>query len=120
MNQEIAQRWASELESGKYLQGIGALHRRSANGEDSYCCLGVLCSMAAEEGMVAVTPGESGRIVYDGNSGYLPDSVMAWADMRSFEGSFGFGEEYNLSHLNDGGVPFREIANIIREKQEEL
>ena len=51
MKPEIAQRWVEALRSGEYKQGLSVLRRidESGNGQDSYCCLGVLCEIAVAE-----------------------------------------------------------------------
>jgi hypothetical protein len=45
MRLDIAKKWVEALRSGKYKR---ATHRLRAN-EDSFCCLGVLCDLYAEE-----------------------------------------------------------------------
>jgi hypothetical protein len=46
MNSEIKKAWVEALRSGEYEQGFGAL-----NITGKYCCLGVLCDLAAKRGM---------------------------------------------------------------------
>ncbi len=40
--------WVKRLRSGAYKQGFGYLR----NTDDSYCCLGVLCEIAVEQGII--------------------------------------------------------------------
>lgn len=49
MNPEVKTRWVDRLRSGEYKQGRDVLHRASRN---TYCCLGVLCDIALEEGVI--------------------------------------------------------------------
>jgi hypothetical protein len=42
MKQGLKKKWVAALRSGKYRQGIGELWV----GDNSYCCLGVLCRVA--------------------------------------------------------------------------
>lgn len=48
MTQEQRDAWCNALRSGEYRQGEGALRRRR-NGEDQYCCMGVLCDVIAPD-----------------------------------------------------------------------
>ena len=132
MNQEIKERWAAALESGEYQQGRGALVRKSATGNLSYCCLGVLCELAVADGVIepavffsdreefgGAVPGE-----YAGSQGLPPRVVMEWAGASANEvnwSDFGVavpGTTYQkdyLATLNDTGHPFTVIAQAIRE-----
>ena len=46
MKPEIKQRWVAALRSGHYKQGPSALRR-----DDRFCCLGVLCDLAVQDGV---------------------------------------------------------------------
>ena len=55
LNQEIKDRWIAALRSGKYPQAQKALRVRydddsDDGGEDSFCCLGVLCDIVDPDG----------------------------------------------------------------------
>lgn len=119
MNEEIKGNWVSALKSGDYTQGDGHLKRG-----DKYCCLGVLCDLAAKAGVVEtdehVYDGTFYRAVndpYDGSTLVLPEAVMEWAglDSRNPVVDTEDGQE-SLADLNDGEVPFSEIADIIDEQ----
>lgn len=103
MKQEIAKEWIDRLRSGKYKQGKRYLER---NGQ--YCCLGVLCEIAAENGIVKKEDGFNGYVHL------LPPEVMAWADVKCNNGLYGNSDE-NLALLNDQGFSFCEIANVIEK-----
>lgn len=133
MNQEIKERWIAELESGKWEQTNGFLALDDTNKR---CCLGVLCDIAVEDGIVQrdVTRDSFGvakTVVYRGfekdsvgTTAVLPEEVMVWADIDSDNGSYDTSETKNskrprseaLSQDNDLGKSFQDIANIIREK----
>ena len=126
MNQENKERWAAALESGEYQQGRGALVRKSAMGNLSYCCLGVLCELAVADGIIepVVIHGASGRGKYAGCQGLPPRVVMEWAGASTEEiswcdfevSSLGpLDQKDYLATLNDTGVPFTVIAQAIRE-----
>lgn len=119
MDKHIAERWVEALRSGKYEQGRAELHP----GENSYCCLGVLCDLYRVE---------QGKGQWDGASGYCefviadteeagfevpPDSVLEWAGLNTPEGSVG---EQSLAEMNDNGATFTELADIIAKKWEVL
>lgn len=127
-------RWAEELESGKYIQGKGLLAP-----EGKFCCLGVLCEMAAQEDVVqryrdAIFLGDTSNLVEyvaygidadgfnDVNHETLPQGVMEWCDAGSpapgFTGEK--GERIFLTGMNDDGAPFTEIAAEIRKHWAEL
>lgn len=132
MKPEIKARWVENLRSGKYEQGRGVLRKDS-----EYCCLGVLCEMAAEEGIVETIipeidehfaevyePEEFPTHAYrdigadDSEVFYLPTAVQEWSDLP-FNPSIEWdreGMEYQnryLSTLNDSGKTFKEIADLI-------
>jgi hypothetical protein len=46
-NQEIMREWVRRLRSGDYEQGQGFLSK-----DDTHCCLGVLCEIAVERGVI--------------------------------------------------------------------
>lgn len=132
MDQEIKERWLAKLESGEYEQTTEYL----AAG-DGYCCLGVLCEIAVEDGIVFKTLSESesehaGRPVYsytskldaqDSTEAVLPIAVKEWAGLEETNPGANIkhddGVEYweYLSELNDEHKKtFPEIAEVIREK----
>jgi len=109
MKKQVAQKWADALKSGKYKQGKNVL--RSG---DSFCCLGVLCDIyrtnasGGWNGIRFVAPdGTSSEIE-------LPSAVRVWAGMKSPNpvNPLGVGPT-TLSCMNDEGMTFLEIADII-------
>lgn len=114
MDRGIAEDWALKLESGEYPQGSGYL-----NAWGNFCCLGVLCEMAVEAGVIP--PGTSefyNPVHYSHNSQVLPMDVVEWAGMLSSDGEYPGGQ---LTTDNDqNGVSFTEIAAIIRKYRDEL
>lgn len=88
-NQENMRKFINALESGQYAQGGGRL--RIGN---QFCCLGVACDQAVKDGAelrvrqdeplqscgnpdCTACGGDEGW-VYDGQIGYLPESVQEW------------------------------------------
>lgn len=134
MKTDIKERWLDALESGEYAQTMGRLERIAEVRDDDgtlvcgtgFCCLGVLCNLAAREGVVTRVVVEKGDccpkcspVVWYGNStGFVPRAVQEWAGLDN-ENPEWWGEEnehISLTALNDGGSSFAEIATVIREK----
>jgi hypothetical protein len=114
MNPVIKTKWVEALRSGGYEQGTGALRRN-----DKFCCLGVLCDLAAKEEVVEVGIDEhSYKVTFDGSRNYLPDSVQNWAELDHnprVPSPENTDVPTYLAYLNDEGRPFSEIADIIEE-----
>jgi hypothetical protein len=111
-----AQKLVDALRSGKYEQTTGCLR-----SEDSFCCLGVACDLAAED----VDGGWDGDW-FDAGSGNRTDSVLSpvvceWIGFRYVDGEYYIGrEQVNLSGQNDRGKTFAEIADIIESEPKGL
>jgi hypothetical protein len=80
MKQEIKDRWIEKLESGEYDQATGFL----TNG-NGFCCLGVLCEVAVEDGIIQKSDPEHEQgyvaplIMRDGSpyrEGHMPETYI--------------------------------------------
>jgi hypothetical protein len=128
MNPEIKALWVAWLRDPEHEQGRGYLNRFN-----KLCCLGGLCELAAEAGVVekkSVEAGVSGAIRYvgpeDGIAIYprtsetvLPNAVIRWAglDMRDPVVMYD-GQTRSLTALNDDeNLPFTAIARAIEEDE---
>lgn len=105
MKKEIADLWVNALRSGKYKQGQGCLRF-----DDKFCCIGVLCEISGFE--------------YEWGAGF-PDSddqIVQWAGLRDPQGKIPiqFQNSTLLTSINDFGVPFSQIADLIEKHWEEL
>ncbi len=112
MDAAVKQLWVVALRSGAYRQGVGALKVGPA-----YCCLGVLCDLfgTAEDG-----GGFWGPPDYEGEAFVvpncepeqmaLPGPVMRWAGLTGCDPMLGNNV---ASQLNDSGVTFGDIADLI-------
>lgn len=130
MKREIAQRWVQALRSKKFTQAHGRLHRVHPDswGKAGYCCLGVLCELAREDGVVEAdvhnVPGAYGTYgtTDDFSNNWstvgLPKAVMDWSGMKSDGGRI--GGDGSLAGLNDTGKNFEEIADVIEREVERL
>ena len=134
MDRGIARKWAEELRSGYYEQGSGVLKEEVTAGKIRYCCLGVLCEMAIEAGVIlealinddlAKNLGRKEGKVFsfdDGDEqvfGQLPHKVMEWAEVKDCDG-FISDKFRSLSEMNDDGRTFAAIANVIDDHVEEI
>jgi len=133
MNPEIKSKWLAALRSGEYEQARGSLHRimHTADFKDKidcgFCCLGVLCDIAAREDVCwwldgeAVTVDPMGKTLFDNE--VLPRKVAEWAGLDDLNPVVPFDvdddedrERKRLSELNDEyRFDFERIANIIEE-----
>lgn len=119
MDANIKHRWIEALESGEYQQGTHRL--RTFDG--GFCCLGVLCDVYSKETGIqwkdGVSPGFGGNIANEffGSITTLPWQVMDWAGLDTELGHFVLpnGDRTSLSAMNDKGVKFPEIADVIEQ-----
>lgn len=113
MNPEVKEKWLTALRSGEYPQTKGALHNT-----EGYCCLGVLCDIAAKEGIVnELPPGEYHLYgTFNGASSYLPVEVRVWAGLWDEQGNPSTDVYLGLPTVNDNGGTFEEIADLIQER----
>ena len=142
MRKEIAEQWVQALRSGQYKQTT----TRLKNAEGGCCCLGVLCTLAPKsvgefndlsfewvetvvednDGEYPCEPHEVRRDHYEDSE--LPTPVMTWAGVSDSCGTIGNeffrgrdGKEYqSLAELNDSGMSFAEIADIIENNWKAL
>lgn len=113
MNKRIKRLWVAALRSGEYKQGHGQLRRR----KDTFCCLGVLCNIHAQE-HPDIAAKQKNQNVYMGEDGLLPDAVMRWAGLRQDNPELLNEKEQLvcLAELNDNGVKFSKIADLIEKR----
>jgi hypothetical protein len=98
-NTEIIKEWVAALRSGEYEQGQGTLKQvrefNNAKGEygdweelekPRFCCLGVLCDLAEQEGITkAAVPAGGSTAAYEEMQGLPPESVENWAGIKEWE-----------------------------------
>lgn len=105
----IRKEWVKRLRSGKIKQTQSQL----GLVDGSRCCLGVLCDIAVENGVIP-TPKQNydQELVYGAKSELLPRKVRMWAGLRTWAGHYQKGQN-SLAQLNDNGATFKQIAKII-------
>lgn len=137
MNEQIKARWLEKLRSGDYKQTPGQLGFVDDIGQESYCCLGVLCEIAVEDGIVTRQVDRGGSIYYsdtnpteasEAQMHVLTEGVVEWSGVDSSNpelDTIGFNVEVDdeertyasLSELNDyAGYNFSAIADFIEAK----
>tara|TARA_R110000868_G_scaffold320068_1_gene581042 strand:- start:191 stop:535 length:345 start_codon:yes stop_codon:yes gene_type:complete len=102
---DVRQKWTDALTSGKYVQGKDSL--RTGN---TFCCLGVLCDLYAEENPDTSWDDED-MFVYAEDArvnDLAPFSVANWAGITQAQMS-------SLAEANDGGESFEHIAASIAD-----
>jgi hypothetical protein len=119
MNKRIGKIWIEALRSGEFSQVEEVL--KSSHG---HCCLGVLCELYTKETEQQVfnklDDGQYSRIDNSDDED-LPDFVRDWAGMKSNHGVLPEIHPFNsLAEMNDDGIDFNEIANVIEEQMDVL
>ncbi len=79
MKFDIKKRWVAALRSGKYKQG-----REALNTKGRLCCLGVLCELAVQDGIIKKgEPDKNGGVSYgaEAQRSVLPKRVVKWAGL---------------------------------------
>lgn len=114
MNAEIKKKWLEKLRDPKTKQARYGLGFKSGGR----CCLGVLCDLGVEAGIVQITGELNGELCYGTNlaTNYLPPEVQQWADIDSDPRVVSQKEKQRLSWFNDNKLKFTEIADLIEEQ----
>jgi hypothetical protein len=119
MNRQIAMDWADALESGKYPQGMWALH-----SDDEFCAIGVLAHLAWEAGIIEREAYETRYhtgFSYDGEKFAPSPKVMEWAELQHGTDIQVPSTGKSIMGLNDhGDESFAYIANVIRKHWSEM
>jgi len=105
MNIEIKKKWVDALRSGKYKQGTGRLCSIHDTYK-GYCCLGVLCEILEVPSVETHVMKE-----YDGAEWYLPNRVTELTGLSRIPKI----NCRSLSDMNDDGMSFNEIADLIEK-----
>jgi hypothetical protein len=113
MDPKVKEMWLNALRSGEYSQTQG--HLKTPYG---FCCLGVLCDLYSKE--IGDTEWEKSEYYesgataeyFEGKQEFLPESVVNWAGFVCEDPTIP-SEQKKLSELNDEGMSFKEIADLI-------
>jgi hypothetical protein len=123
MDPKLKREWVVALRSGDYKQGAGALRivEHPNTNRYRYCCLGVLCDIQGRRWYKG--GGSDYGVSYDGfiDFGGSEDARIREAlGGEANELMVGEDEGYHdvvtdLSHMNDNGCTFEEIADYIEQ-----
>lgn len=117
MNPTIKAKWLEALRSGRYHQARGQLRRGGG-------CLGVLCEIAVQEGIAQRKGINYWTRDDDLTDDVLPHGVVEWVGIDSPNPTvlLGFNVRMlsdngaRLSDLNDTGLTFPQIADLIERE----
>jgi hypothetical protein len=128
-HQKLMAEWLEALRSGKFKQGKDALHKEDSNGTQSFCCLGVLGKICADNGLIKQpkrvdSPGAGVRYNYYSSHCSLDGKLFELSGLRDALGKFEantIDDAYSLAELNDGSEfnkrkTFKQIARIIEKE----
>jgi hypothetical protein len=104
--------WIEALENRKYRQVQGSLKkRRNQDGRQGFCCLGVLCDLAAKDGGAQwMQSSKEDAADFLGLSGELAPVIRKFMGMTD-------DDESHLIEMNDSnGAGFKKIATYIRKE----
>lgn len=137
---QARKKWVEALRSGKYEQGKGQLRQ-----DNKFCCLGVACDiLETVKWEVDRVSGDQDKVL--GESTALPAQIQNFYGLNACFGSFlrkalplelqqkvldkfpdhgrrilmEIFDKWDLTQLNDAGVPFEIIADIIEIEPEGL
>lgn len=113
---DVIEKWVAALRSGEFSQGTLALNR---NGQ--YCCLGVLCELAAREGVVEKKEYGSGFgwSAYDGDTTSPTETVLKWAGLPTtgqYPTEVELGGTTAMTLNDEDRRSFAEIADVIENE----
>jgi len=107
MKQEILKEWIDALRSGDYQQGEGQLCAYDEDEDEFFCCLGVLCEIAARHGVPVnktISHNDGNPVVlYDDKKDFLPEVVRVWAGLDHENPSISYdhdNEELGLEQMD--------------------
>lgn len=132
MNPERKAMWLQDLRSGEFQQGRGTLHSVDGEGNEEFCCLGLVSKRAFEAGICTrKLDAHAERYIYeelDGScsseTGLLP-SIMKWLGFEPREDGgydqsikvfigMGLVRDYSVIYLNDDlRWTFPQIADVV-------
>lgn len=113
MLNENARLWVEALRSGKYKQGKGRLKFEGDDNVLYYCCLGVACEVYQRNVGDLKEDKDNYLFSFDLSQAYLPQKVQEWLSLKTESGAY---LSDSLTGLNDKGVSFSEIADVIESE----
>lgn len=129
MNANVKKLWVEALRSGKYKQGQSRL-KYTRDGKVKHCCLGVLCEVFKEDNTRSENLLSISIDALRENSSFLsvPSVIATEIGLESGNPLVSLSEtimeelgnmdlpDHSLAALNDAGLTFSAIADIIQEQ----
>jgi hypothetical protein len=120
MNPEIKDKWVEALRSGQYKQCDRTLMRQDEYGNRTFCCLGVLTDLYLQENNMQWNFNDVNGVPFNGKE-VLTEQVIVWARFPDRIDTNAPSVQYEggstlLTTMNDDGVTFSDIADIIEEQ----
>lgn len=108
MNKIVKNKWIKALLSGDYRQGLGRLRNTELDGDDSHCCLGVLCNIVASQHWRK--QGHEWSINYGrlDRKGSVPDTLASKLGLARHD------QNYLINLNDDKKYTFKQIAAYIK------
>ncbi len=113
----LQKKWIEALRSGKYQQGKGMLNRG-----DQYCCLGVACEVL---GLPKGPIDYINKMLYiddeapnEVHTVFMPGNSWKKLGLFNYNGAPSNSYDDSLVGLNDKGLTFEQIADILEKKPE--
>ena len=106
----LREKWVEALRSGDYEQTTERLEGPvldddgEATSRIGHCCLGVLCRVIEPEGSISQFRAKPGE-------GYPPQEILNEETLAMV--GISLEDQYRLTNLNDDGVSFEEIADLL-------
>lgn len=119
VNEENFRKWLDALRSGNYRQGRHVLEKPAHGDEPTqYCCLGVACRVAMENGVELEVKETTTSVEFDSHSGQLPGKVLRWLGVSNYSllvQTSQDGVHVPVSIINDDGECFANIADLLEQ-----
>lgn len=115
---DLIRAWVEALRSGEYEQGKGYLRVTDEDGQDKFCCLGVLCEVAGLRPVDIEVDAGGATVHFYPDDGFPAQGEPPYSVKRraGLDGGHS-GEVTTLVSMNDAdGASFDEIADHIEEK----
>ena len=129
MKKSVMKKWVAALRSGEYAQTKGALCKEGEK-YDRFCCLGVLTELYIQDHNAKKKKNAKKQIgweksltdkelCFNEEEAVLANAVKEWAGVRTYHGELAHKRDV-LTVLNDRGMSFKRIADIIEDNYIEL
>jgi len=110
---ELRKKWVEALRSGQYKQTVGVLYDGTG-----YCCLGVACKVMGVEPET-----RNNNFYFDDQNSVLSINAADKLGLKDCNGEFGTDDTIltgSLTTMNDDGMTFEQIADMIEYEPEGL